>query len=214
MTRMKSLADLRQVQQTLEQQRVAAAARAEAERQQARRADAARNLFTRAVGAVAPLQHAPRVKHATPLPQPEPLQQVADEQAALRESLSDEFDASTLLEVDEHLSYRKPGIGRDVLQKLRRGHWAIQGEVDLHGLRRDEAREQLGAFIREAMKQGLRCVRVVHGKGLGSPGKTPVLKGRVQGWLVQKKEVLAFVQARPLDGGAGALVVLLDRAGA
>ena len=67
----------------------------------------------------------------------------------------------------------------------------------------------MGQFIRLAHRTGLRCVRVVHGKGLGSPGKTPVLKGRVQGWLVQKKEVLAFVQARPADGGAGALVVLL-----
>ena len=76
-------------------------------------------------------------------------------------------------------------------------------------LRRDDAREALSIFIREAYKQGVRCVRVVHGKGLGSPGKVPVLKHRVHGWLVQKNEVLAFVQAKPADGGAGALVVLL-----
>jgi DNA-nicking Smr family endonuclease len=127
----------------------------------------------------------------------------------LREAISDEFDASTLLEVDEAMSYRRQGIGLDVARKLRRGHWSIQGEIDLHGLRSDDAREALGAFLREALRQGWRCVRVVHGKGLGSPGRTPVLKGKVHGWLVQKSEVLAFVQARADEGGAGAVVVLL-----
>ena len=128
----------------------------------------------------------------------------------LREALSDEFDVSTLLETDAQLSFRRPGIGPDVTRKLRRGEWSIQRELDLHGLRIDDAREALGGFIREAFKQGLRCVRVVHGKGLGSPGKTPVLKSRVQGWLIQKNEVLAFVQAKPAEGGAGALLVLLQ----
>ncbi len=101
----------------------------------------------------------------------------------------------------------------EITHRLRAGHWSIQRQLDLHGLRTDEAREALGQFIRYAHKTGLRCVRVVHGKGLGSPGKTPVLKGRVQRWLVQKKEVLAFVQARPMDGGAGALLVLLQPVG-
>ena len=143
---------------------------------------------------------------------PEPLQLHIDEQNVLREAMSDEFDISTLLEVDADLSYRGPGIGPDVLRKLRSGQWSIQRQLDLHGLRVDEAREALGEFIRHAHKLGVRCVRVVHGKGLGSPGKSPVLKGRVQSWLVQKKEVLAFVQARPIDGGAGALLVLLQPA--
>jgi len=138
------------------------------------------------------------------------VQRQRDEQAALREALSDEFDASTLLDTDEHLSYRRPGIGLDVTRKLRRGEWRIQRDIDLHGLRTEAAREALGAFIREARVLGLRCVRVVHGKGLGSPGKMPVLKSRVHGWLIQKNEVLAFVQARPAQGGAGALVVLLQ----
>jgi DNA-nicking Smr family endonuclease len=82
--------------------------------------------------------------------------------------------------------------------------------VDLHGLRSDEAREALTAFIRESHRQGIRCVRVVTGKGLGSPGKAPVLKDKVHRWLVQKAEVVAFVQAPPMQGGAGALVVLLQ----
>jgi len=131
----------------------------------------------------------------------------------MHEALSDGFDVETLLHTDEHLSFRRPGIGPDVVRRLRLGHWSIQAEIDLHGLRTDEARTQLATFVREAQRRGLRCIRVVHGKGLGSPGKTPVLKGRVHSWLVQKSEVLAFVQARPADGGAGALIVLLRAGG-
>ena len=186
---------------------------AEAERQRAQAAEKARlaeqKLFERAVGAVQPLNHAPRVELQVVRPSPTAFQQALDDQAALRESLSDEFDVSTLLDVDDQMSFRRPGIGHDVTRKLRRGDWSIQGQVDLHGLRSDEAREALGQFVRDAMRMGWRCVRVVHGKGLGSPGKTPVLKSKTQKWLVQKNEVLAFVQAKPAEGGAGALVVLL-----
>ena len=132
-----------------------------------------------------------------------------DDEAVMHESMSDEFDISTLLDADDQLSFRRPGIGTDVTRKLRKGEWSIQGQIDLHGLRSDEARNAMGQFIRDAKRMGWRCVRVVHGKGLGSPGKEPVLKSKVQRWLVQKKEVLAFVQAKPSDGGGGALVVLL-----
>jgi DNA-nicking Smr family endonuclease len=142
-------------------------------------------------------------------PKPVAVQQQLDDQRVLREAISDEFDTSTLLEVDDALSFRRPGVGVDVTRKLRRGAWSIQREIDLHGLRTDDAREALSAFIRETHRRGLRCVRVVHGKGLGSPGKVPVLKGKVHGWLAQKQEVMAFVQARADEGGAGAVVVLL-----
>jgi DNA-nicking Smr family endonuclease len=210
----KSLQDLQAIQHKLaEQQRLAAeqeAARLLAQR----KADAERNLFVRAAGAVQPLRHPPRVHLEKDQPLPIAVQQQLDEQRVLAESLSDEFDASTLLDVDDALSFRRPGVGLDVTRRLRKGHWSIQRELDLHGLRREDAREALSAFIREAHRQGIRCVRVVHGKGLGSPGKTPVLKGKVQSWLVQKKEVLAFVQARGDEGGAGALVVLLKPLGA
>jgi DNA-nicking Smr family endonuclease len=100
-----------------------------------------------------------------------------------------------------------------VIHKLRKGDWSIQREIDLHGLRTDEARAALSEFIRQAQRQGLRCLRVVHGKGLGSPGKTPVLKSKVHSWLVQKNQVMAFVQAKPAEGGAGALLVLLKPGG-
>ena len=205
----KSLQELAAIRQALAQRQ----ALAEAERQRAQAAEKARlaeqKLFERAVGAVQPLNHAPRVELQVVRPSPTAFQQALDDQAALRESLSDEFDVSTLLDVDDQMSFRRPGIGHDVTRKLRRGDWSIQGQVDLHGLRSDEARDALGQFIRDAMRMGWRCVRVVHGKGLGSPGKTPVLKSKTQKWLVQKNEVLAFVQAKPAEGGAGALVVLL-----
>jgi DNA-nicking Smr family endonuclease len=207
--KLKSLKDLQQVQHKLaEQQKLAAAqeaARAEAER----RAQAERTLFVRAAGAVQPIRRHGRVDLAPDQPAPVPVQQQLDEQRVLREALSDEFDATTLLDIDEALSFRRPGVGPDVTRKLRKGEWTIQGEIDLHGLRRDDAREALAEFVRESYRRGWRCVRVVHGKGLGSPGKTPVLKGKVQSWLIQKNEVLAFVQARADEGGAGALVVLL-----
>ncbi|WP_293224337.1 Smr/MutS family protein [Ottowia sp.] len=190
------------------------AAQAAAERERAaRQARADQDLFARAIGPTQPLRAHGRVVHAPAPTPPEPRQRALDEQAVLRESLSDEFDSSTLLHVDEHLSFRRPGIGADVTAKLRRGHWAVQGQIDLHGLRVHEAREALSAFVRDAMRTGLRCVRVVHGKGLGSPGRAPVLKAKVHGWLIQKKEVLAFVQAKPLEGGAGALLVLLAQPG-
>ena len=144
-----------------------------------------------------------------PRASPVPRQRERDEAAVLREAISDEFDVETLLETDDALSYRRRGIGPEVVRKLRRGVWAIQGQLDLHGLRRDEARERLGAFLRDADRHGLRCVRVIHGKGHGSPGREPVLKAKVKSWLAQKSEVIAFTQARAADGGHGALLVLL-----
>ena len=210
MVKARSLQDLALIKQTLSQQAEREAALAAEKLAQARRAKAEQNLFQRAVGQVKPLASQPRVElGGTPAP-PKAFQQKRDDDRVLRESLSDEFDVSTLLDTDDELSYRRSGIGTDVTQKLRKGHWSLQGQIDLHGLRSDEAREALGQFIRDAHKRGWRCIRVVHGKGLGSPGKTPVLKAKVQRWLVQKNEVLAFVQAKASEGGAGALVVLLS----
>ncbi len=205
-----SLKDLLQIQQKLEQDRKLAAEREVQRKVAERKAAAEKDLFTRAAGAVKPIRAATRVLLAPEPPAPIAVQQQLDDQRVLKEAISDQFDASTLLDVDDAMSYRRTGIGTDVTRKLRKGHWSIQREIDLHGLRSDDARDVLSAFIRESHKQGLRCVRVVHGKGLGSPGKTPVLKGKVHSWLIQKNEVLAFVQARADEGGAGALVVLLS----
>ncbi len=205
----RALSDLLPLQRLLRERAALARAEAAAARVRAEREDRERRLFELAVGPVQPLRVARRAQHTPEPVQPHPFQRLRDEQAVMREALSDDFDVETLLHTDDMLSYRVPRLGADVVRKLREGRWSIQRHLDLHGLRTDEAREALGRFIREAHHSGLRCVRVVHGKGLGSPGRTPVLKGRVHRWLVQKHEVMAFVQARPADGGAGALVVLL-----
>jgi DNA-nicking Smr family endonuclease len=205
----KSLKDLQHIQQKLAEQQQLAATQEQARREAERLANAERNLFVRAAGAVQPMRAHRRVHLAPDQPPPIAVQQQLDDQRVLLEAISDEFDTGTLLDVDDAMSFRRPGIGIDVTRRLRKGDWSIQGEIDLHGLRREEAREALSAFVRESHRRGLRCVRVVHGKGLGSPGKTPVLKSKVQSWLIQKSEVLAFVQARGDEGGAGALVVLL-----
>ncbi len=207
--KVRTLADLKQIKRQIEAQAKAQAEAAAAQALQARRQAAEQDLFARAVGAVQPLTGAARAPLHKRALQPVPVQQQRDEQAVLAEAISDAFDAGTLLDIDEDLSFRRPGIGPDVTRKLRRGDWTIQRQLDLHGLRSEQARDALSRFIREAHKQGLRCVRVVHGKGLGSEGKAPVLKSKVHSWLVQKNQVLAFVQARPAEGGAGALVVLL-----
>lgn len=207
----RSMGELALLRRTLAAAREQEAARQQAQALARQQAHAAQHLFASSVGAVTPLKSG-QARHysAPPAPEPRPAQREKDEQQVLAESLSDDFDVATLLDVDDQMSFRRPGIGLDVTRKLRAGHWSIQRQLDLHGLRRDEAREALAMFIRLCRRTGLRCVRIIHGKGLGSPGKTPVLKGRVQSWLVQKREVLAFVQARPAEGGAGALVVLLQ----
>ena len=187
-------------------------AREQAERERREREWREKRLFELAVGPVRALRETGRALLPRAGAAPLPLQRQRDEEAVMREALSDEFDVETLLHTDDRLSFLRPGLGPDVLVRLRAGRWSIQRQIDLHGLRTDEAREALGRFLRECHQQGLRCVRVVHGKGLGSPGRTPVLKDRVPRWLVQKSEVLAFAQARPAEGGAGALVVLLRQA--
>ena len=210
--RVDGLQDLATITRQLREQRERAEAEEKARREAAARLEAERQLFSRAVGQVHPLTDRNLAELPTTPPEPLPLQHWLDEERVLMESISDDFDVSSLLDTDDQLSFRRPGIGVEITRRLRSGHWSIQRQLDLHGLRVDEAREALGEFIRHAHKLGVRCVRVVHGKGMGSPGKSPVLKGRVQSWLVQKREVLAFVQARPIDGGAGALLVLLQPA--
>ena len=211
--KLKDFKDLKAVKLEIEQRARLAKELEAARKAAAAKAKAEKEMFSHAVGKVLalPVKHRPGHRAHLPLIKPAPIavQHQLDEEAVMREAISDEFDVESLLDTDDALSFRRPGMGPDVTRKLRRGGWSIQGQIDLHGLRRDDARESLSQFIKDAHKTGWRCVRVVHGKGLGSPGKTPVLKGRVQSWLIQKNQVLAFVQARPAQGGAGALVVLL-----
>ena len=176
-------------------------------RQEKARRDA--SAFRDAVGEVAPIKDTRRRDPHRVEVTPYPAQTRLDERAVLHESISDEFSPEALLETDDTLSWRREGIGMDIVRKLRRGEWVIQDQIDLHGMRTDEARAALVDFLRESTRRERRCVRVVHGKGLGSANKEPVLKGKVRVWLTQREEVLAYVQARAPDGGSGAIVVLL-----
>jgi DNA-nicking Smr family endonuclease len=208
-----SLHALGALKQTLRQTRREADEAAARHREQAARAARERNLFALTVGTVVPLRVGSAAHLiATPRPPAEPRQSQRDEAAVMGQALSDEFDVESLLETDDSLSFRRRGIGPEVVRKLRRGVWAVQAQLDLHGLRRDEARERLSAFLHDARRDGLRCLRVIHGKGNGSPGREPVLKAKVRSWLVQRDAVIAFAQARAAEGGAGALIVLLASA--
>ena len=203
---LKELAALREAMRQRERDAAEAAVR---ERAALAAAARAQRVFADAVGRVTPMPPDGRARSTRPPPPPEPRQREADERAALKEAWSDEVDVESLLLTDDGLSFRRPGVSLDVVTRLRRGHWSIQAETDLHGLRREEARDHLAAFVRTSGRRGLRCLRVVHGKGHGSPGREPVLKGKVQRWLAQSADVVAFAQASGPQGGAGALIVLL-----
>ncbi len=211
--KVRSLQDLKVLRKALADAAAEVARREVEARAEAARTRRERDLFAHTIGVVTPLRRGVVIALERPRAEPLPRQRERDEAAVLREAISDEFDVESLLETDDALSYRSSGIGPEVVRKLRRGVWAIQAQLDLHGLRRDEAREQLADFLREAVRHGVRCVRVIHGKGNGSPGREPVLKAKVKTWLVQKSEVIAFAQARAADGGHGALLVLLKPSG-
>jgi len=168
-----------------------------------------RSLFRQAVADAKPLPHHGKVLRKKDAPPPYPVQSHLDEQEALRESLAADWTAEDWLDSGDEPNFLRPGLSRQVLRKLRSGTWVIQNQLDLHGLDRHEAREALADFLASCVKRGVRCVRVIHGKGLGSKNREPVLKTKVKHWLTQREEVLAYCQARPVDGGSGALVVLL-----
>jgi len=140
------------------------------------------------------------------------LSQDEDDALVLQQSLSDGFDVEGLLDDDPTLSYAKDGVGPDVVKKLRKRHWPVQGELDLHGMTRDTARGEVGDFVRRCVRRGVRCIRIIHGVGYGSPNGEPVLRSVVHSWLVQLDEVVAFCVANRADGGNGALIVLLKPA--
>lgn len=158
---------------------------------------------------VTPLPKPKQAALKRPRPAPIPFQRLRDERKALADSLSDAEPWSEGWETGEELIYLRPGIAPQMLKKLRRGHWVLQEEIDLHGLTVAEARPLLAEFLAHCKRRGLRCVRIIHGKGLRSKNREPVLKKKVANWLAQRDEVLAFCQARAADGGGGAVVVLL-----
>jgi DNA-nicking Smr family endonuclease len=208
--KMRSLQDLGAMREALARAQREAAEAAHKAAEEAARLDRERRQFELAVGAVRPVKAAQRADVRPPAPPALPRQRELDEARALAEAMSDEVDVESLLLTDDGLGFRRPGVSLDVLAQLRKGKWAIQDQLDLHGMRRDEAREAVGAFIRAAGQRGQRCLRVIHGKGHGSPGREPVLKSKVHKWLAQRHEVIAFAQATGPQGGAGAVIVLLE----
>lgn len=162
---------------------------------------------------VKPLRGQNRAPRAQPRTAASPAQRLADEAAALAASKYGVEPSPARWEVGQELeagqTFVRKGLGSDLLNRLRRGHWSVQGELDLHRLNRDEARDALADFLFEARSNGWRCVRVVHGKGLSSPNREPVLKDKVRRWLAQREEVLAYCEAPRHAGGGGAVLVLL-----
>jgi len=155
-----------------------------------------------ALRGVKPLQERRRVERPRAKPAPIPRQRQLDELAVLEESLGP-YSSDDAMETGDELLFVRPGVSRMTLRKLRRGHWVVEAQLDLHGLNRQEALAATAEFLNLSVKRNHRCVRIVHGKGLG------VLKGKLRKWLPLKHEVLAFTQAPAAQGGSGALLVLL-----
>ena len=156
------------------------------------------------------LNSSDKVVHEKPKPRPIPQQATRDEKKVMQELLvsPNEYEHDDMQPGDS-LSYVRPGIQKQVFKKLKRGQYSIEAELDLHGLTREEAHQQLNEFILDIRDNGLRCVRIIHGKGYGSSNRGPVIKPLVNQWLRKRDEILAFCSARPVDGGTGAVYVLV-----
>lgn len=167
-----------------------------------------RDLFREAVSDVRPLADAGKIEVPKKRPSPRARQRELDEAQVLEDMLSDPIDLADV-ETGEELLFSRNGVQPATIKKLRKGQFAIEAELDLHRMTSEEARLATSTFLKMAHQSGKRCIRIIHGKGLGSPNKLPVLKTKVNHWLKQRDEVLAFCSARPADGGTGAVYVLL-----
>lgn len=167
--------------------------------------------FRQAMSGTKPLQTDARVPAEKPKPKPRARFSKADEREVLAQSLEDDID--TLQHgYGDALRFQRQHVGKRTMRKLQRGGYSVQAEIDLHGMTLEEAKPRLADFIQYSASQGKYCVRVVHGKGLGSGERGPVLKNAVNRWLRRWNNVLAFVSTRQVDGGTGAVYVLLQDA--
>jgi len=164
--------------------------------------------FREAMSGVRPHATPDRLEPLVRRPSTRPRSTEADEQAVLEEMMSDTLNPEDI-ESGDTLTYRGDGIQDSVWRRLRRGNYHIRAELDLHGLNRDAARQAVAQFLADCQNNDARCIRIIHGKGRGSPNSGPVIKALLDGWLRQRKDVLAFCSARPHDGGTGAVYVLL-----
>lgn len=167
--------------------------------------------FAEMLDGVKILNNTDKVVHDTPKPRPVPQQASQDEKKIMQELLVSPNEYEDMQPGDS-LSYVQAGIQKQVFRKLKRGQYSIEAELDLHGLTRDEAQQHLNQFILEVRDRGIRCVRIIHGKGYGSSNQGPVIKPLVNQWLRKRDEILAFCSARPVDGGTGAVYVLIKSA--
>lgn len=165
-------------------------------------------LFREAIGPIRPLKEAAPAPPAAPRPAPEPVQAMLDEAHVVDELLTHPLDAS--IEGGDEITYLKPGQQHRLLQRLRRGQFSVQAEIDLHDMTSSVAREAIRRFLDDSRREGALCVRIVHGKGLRSKAQGPVLKQLTDTMLRRRADVLAFTSARPAQGGTGAVIVLLQ----
>jgi DNA-nicking Smr family endonuclease len=176
--------------------------------------DTEKKLFANAVADVAPLRARAHRPPQTRKPAPIPRQSIADEAAALQQANAAtnpspmSWDLGVDLEDDQ--SFLRTGANPDLLRKLRRGMWVVQGELDLHHHTQEEAHEALSIFLASAKHNEWRCVRIIHGKGLTSYRKEPVLRGKVRRWLQLRDDVMAYCEPKPNAGGSGAVLVMLN----
>jgi DNA-nicking Smr family endonuclease len=166
-----------------------------------------RDLFRRMVGDVKRVR-TDKVHPDSERPPPAARFRREDESRVLEESVAGELDPADM-ETGEELMYRRPHVRPGDLRRLRRGAYSVSEEIDLHGLSAEDARDALARFLLESVERRHRCVRVIHGKGLRSGPGGPVIKRRIGRWLKRRDEVLAYASARPVDGGTGAVYVLL-----
>ncbi|OGA15049.1 MAG: hypothetical protein A3G25_04365 [Betaproteobacteria bacterium RIFCSPLOWO2_12_FULL_63_13] len=166
-------------------------------------------LFKDAVRGTRPIKKANRALPENQFPPPVPVQSLLDAHETLKESLSGTLDGEQMMETGEELVFLRPGLSREILKRLRRGHWVVQEHLDLHGMNTEQARHLLAQFLAACSRRNRRCIRIIHGKGLRSPNREPVLKNKVRLWLARRDDVLAFCQAPATQGGGGALLVLL-----
>jgi len=164
-------------------------------------------LFRDAIGPVREIR-SDASPPSTPRPEPRAHMLEADEAAVPAELLDLAFDPA-LMEVGEELSYLRDGYPPRLLRQLKRGQFSIQDELDLHQMNATAAQSSIASFLAEARQHGLRCLRIVHGKGLRSKAAGPVLKVLTDRLLRRRDDVVAFASARPAQGGTGAVIVLL-----
>jgi len=167
-------------------------------------------LFRRVMGDAKPLRQDSRAPDFKAKPKPRARFFRDDEKAALNETLHGDIEEIET-GAGESLRFNRPSVGRQTMRKLARGNFSVQDEIDLHGLTVPEAKGALREFVSESCYRGHACVRVIHGKGLGSGDRGPILKARVNNWLRRWDEVLAFVSTRQAHGGTGAVYVLLRK---